>query len=201
MLFVRRKGLLQVLSPALCELVEGLLELHPEERFCLGEQLALVWTMCLSSWSLVVGTCCGATSGQHQEFGRLDEHHRFLPPAPAGARLESLKRRISALAWNQTRCRSVYRASKSSSSMNLTLIITCDIPAVTEILGSREVFAFDKSIHAKTTAGNPDRATPWVYIMSGLGFRVFSGCDSVDYSSTNAKCSRPVHSRRATSAN
>ena len=83
-----------MLSPALCELVEGLLELHPEERFCLGEQLALVWTMCLSSWSLVVGTCCGATSGQHQEFGRLDEHHRFLPPAPASARLESLKRRI-----------------------------------------------------------------------------------------------------------
>jgi len=29
--------IVQVLSPALCELVEGLLELHPEERFCLGE--------------------------------------------------------------------------------------------------------------------------------------------------------------------
>ncbi|CAE7453450.1 Tssk5 [Symbiodinium necroappetens] len=53
--------IVQVLSPSLCELVEGLLELHPEERFCLGEQLALAWTMCLSSRSLVVGTCCRAT--------------------------------------------------------------------------------------------------------------------------------------------
>ncbi|CAE7659585.1 cse1l [Symbiodinium pilosum] len=29
--------IVQVLSPSLCELMEGLLELHPEERFCLGE--------------------------------------------------------------------------------------------------------------------------------------------------------------------